>query len=90
MFWAAHDETCPHLAWDGRTLRFSAPVEAWYGAALLAGALRVLFERWNVGRAELGEGGLVLTRRQYFERTGVVRPVRPPEEPQLEPRVQAG
>ncbi|KQR27926.1 ABC-F family ATP-binding cassette domain-containing protein [Deinococcus sp. Leaf326] len=90
MFWAAHDETCPHLAWDGRTLRFSAPVEAWYGAALLAGALRVLFERWNVGRAELGEGGLVLTRRQYFERTGVVRPVRPPEEPQLEPSVQAG
>ncbi|WP_288404908.1 ABC-F family ATP-binding cassette domain-containing protein [uncultured Deinococcus sp.] len=78
MFWAAHDESCPHLAWDGRTLRFSGPVEAWYGAALLGGALRVLFERWNVGRAQLGEAGPVLTRRQYFERTGTVRPAGPP------------
>ncbi|SEI72405.1 ATP-binding cassette, subfamily F, member 3 [Deinococcus reticulitermitis] len=70
MFWAAHDEGCPHLAWDGRVLRFSAPPPAWYGAALLGGALRILFECWNVGRVRLGEGGRVLRRREYFERVG--------------------
>ncbi|MBB5235361.1 ABC-F family ATP-binding cassette domain-containing protein [Deinococcus budaensis] len=73
MFWAARDEGCPHLAWDGETLRFSAPPPAWYGAALLAGALRILFEHWNVGRARLGEGGPLLTRRAYFERLGLIR-----------------
>jgi len=73
MFWAARDESCPHLAWDGETLRFSAPPPGWYGAALLAGTLRILFERWNVGRARLGEGGPLLTRRAYFERLGMVR-----------------
>nr|WP_256487938.1 ABC-F family ATP-binding cassette domain-containing protein [Deinococcus sp. HSC-46F16] len=72
MVWAAHDETCPHLAWDGETLRFSAPPPAWYGAALLGGALRILFECWNVGRARLGEGGPVLRRRDYFERVGLI------------------
>ncbi|EYB68771.1 ABC transporter [Deinococcus phoenicis] len=72
MFWAARDEACPHLAWDGETLRFSAPPPGWYGAALLGGALRILFERWNVGRVRLGEGGPVLRRRTYFERAGVV------------------
>ncbi|GAA5513329.1 vitamin B12 import ATP-binding protein BtuD [Deinococcus carri] len=73
MFWAARDEeACPHLAWDGETLRFSAPPPAWYGAALLGGALRVLFEGWKVGRVRLGEGGPVLRRRVYFERIGVV------------------
>ncbi|MEF2280117.1 ABC-F family ATP-binding cassette domain-containing protein [Deinococcus sp. YIM 134068] len=72
MFWAARDESCPHLAWDGHTLRFNQPPPAWYGAALLGGALRILFERWNVGRARLGEGGPLLTRRAYFERIGVV------------------
>ncbi|MFD2610431.1 ABC-F family ATP-binding cassette domain-containing protein [Deinococcus taklimakanensis] len=73
MFWAAHDEDCPHLAWDGQTLRWNREPPAWYGSALLGGALRLLFERWNVGRARLGEGGPVLTRRAYFERTGVIR-----------------
>ncbi|PNY80095.1 ABC-F family ATP-binding cassette domain-containing protein [Deinococcus koreensis] len=73
MFWAAHDETCPHLAWDGVTLRWNGHPPAWYGAALLGGTLRVLFERWNVGRAQLGEGGPVVTRRQYFERIGLIR-----------------
>lgn len=73
MFWAARDPECPHLAWDGYVLRFSAAPPGWYGAALLAGALRILFERWNVGRAQLGEDGPVLTRRSYFERTGVIR-----------------
>ncbi|GMA16763.1 ABC-F family ATP-binding cassette domain-containing protein [Deinococcus metallilatus] len=72
MFWAARDEECPHLAWDGETLRFSALPPAWYGAALLGGALRILFEQWNVGRVRLGEGGPVLKRRAYFERIGVV------------------
>ena len=73
MFWAARDEGCPHLAWDGETLRFSAPPLAWYGAALLGGALRILFEHWNVSRAQLGEGGPVLKRREWFERVGLVR-----------------
>ncbi|TDE87092.1 ABC-F family ATP-binding cassette domain-containing protein [Deinococcus sp. S9] len=73
MFWAARDEDCPHLAWDGQTLRFSASPPAWYGAALLGGALRILFEQWQVGRVRLGEGGPVLRRRAYFERVGVVR-----------------
>ncbi|SMB94390.1 ABC-F family ATP-binding cassette domain-containing protein [Deinococcus hopiensis] len=72
MFWPARDESCPHLAWDGETLRFSAPVPDWYGAALLGAALRVLFERWNAPKARLGEGGPVLRRRAYFERTGQV------------------
>lgn len=73
MFWAAHNETCPHLAWDGQTLRFSAPAPAWYGAKLLAGALRILFERWNIGQVQLGEGGLVLRRRRYFELEGIIQ-----------------
>jgi ATP-binding cassette subfamily F protein 3 len=76
MFWAAHDPSCPHLAWDGERLRWSvvssADLPTWYGAALLGGALRILFERWNVGRARLGEGGPLLTRRAYFERVGLV------------------
>lgn len=71
MFWAAHDEGCPHLAWDGHTLRWNGEPPAWFGAALLGGTLRVLFERWNVGRVALGEGGPVLTRRAYFERLGL-------------------
>ncbi|MFC3603465.1 ABC-F family ATP-binding cassette domain-containing protein [Deinococcus soli (ex Cha et al. 2016)] len=71
MFWAAHDEGCPHLAWDGQTLRWNGEPTAWFGAALLGGALRVLFERWNVGRVGLGDGGPVLTRRAYFERLGL-------------------
>ncbi|WP_291426695.1 ABC-F family ATP-binding cassette domain-containing protein [Deinococcus sp.] len=70
MFWAARDESCPHLAWDGQTLRWSAQAPAWYGAALLGGALRILFERWNVGRVQLGTGGPLLTRRQWFGRLG--------------------
>ncbi|OLV19453.1 ABC-F family ATP-binding cassette domain-containing protein [Deinococcus marmoris] len=73
MFWAARDETCPHLAWDGTVLRWSAPPPDWYGAALLGGTLRILFERWNAGRVQLGEGGPTLTRRQYFERLGLIR-----------------
>ena len=73
MFWAAQDETCPHLAWDGTALRWSAGAPEWYGAALLGGALRILFEHWNVGRVRLGEGGPTLTRRQYFERLGLIR-----------------
>ncbi|UQN05535.1 ABC-F family ATP-binding cassette domain-containing protein [Deinococcus sp. QL22] len=75
MFWAAQDPGCPHLAWDGECLRWSvvssADLPAWYGAALLGGALRILFERWNVGRVRLGEGGSLLTRRVYFERVGL-------------------
>ncbi|WP_102127092.1 ABC-F family ATP-binding cassette domain-containing protein [Deinococcus planocerae] len=86
MFWAARDEACPHLAWDGHTLRFSEPPPAWYGAALLGGALRILFERWNVGRARLGEGGPVLTRREYFERTGVAPGGGREEQPLGQPR----
>ncbi|MFD1730927.1 ATP-binding cassette domain-containing protein [Deinococcus malanensis] len=35
MFWAAQDADCPHLAWDGHTLRFSESPPAWFGAALL-------------------------------------------------------
>ncbi|ACO46580.1 ABC-F family ATP-binding cassette domain-containing protein [Deinococcus deserti] len=73
MFWAAHDDDCPHLAWDGQTLRFSESPEAWFGAALLAGALRILFERWNAGRVQLGQGGPVLTRRAYFEQLGFIQ-----------------
>ncbi|CAM3696311.1 ABC-F family ATP-binding cassette domain-containing protein [Deinococcus frigens] len=73
MFWAARDEICPHLAWDGTALRWSATPPQWYGAALLGGTLRILFERWNVGRVQLGGGGPSLTRRQYFERLGVIR-----------------
>lgn len=73
MFWAARDDTCPHLAWDGTVLRWSALPPDWYGAALLGGALRILFERWNAGRVQLGEGGPTLTRRQYFERLGLIR-----------------
>ncbi|MFC4426001.1 ABC-F family ATP-binding cassette domain-containing protein [Deinococcus navajonensis] len=73
MFWAARDEPCPHLAWDGQTLRFSAEPPPWFGAALLGGALRILFERWNAGHVRLGEEGPFLTRREYFERTGVLR-----------------
>lgn len=67
MFWVAHNESCPHLAWDGQTLRFSAPAPAWYGSTLLAGALRILFEQWRVTRVQLGEGGPLLERRRYFE-----------------------
>ena len=70
MFWAARDETCPHLAWDGQTLRFSAPPPGWYGAALLGAALPLLFLRWGATRVTLGEGGRVLTRREWFELEG--------------------
>ena len=73
MFWAAQDEACPHLAWDGETLRFSAPAPAWYASALLGGALRILFEHWNVGKVRLDEGGPLLKRRAYFERIGLIR-----------------
>ncbi len=72
MFHAAHGDGCANLAWDGETLRWmpEAP-PAWFGAELLEGALRVLFERWNAGRVQLGEGGPVLRRRVYFERLGL-------------------
>ncbi|WP_189643678.1 ABC-F family ATP-binding cassette domain-containing protein [Deinococcus piscis] len=70
MFWAAHQPECPHLAWDGHTLRASGPLPAHFGEPLLGGALRILFERWNVGRAGLGEGGPLLSRREWFERLG--------------------
>ncbi|WP_135229928.1 ABC-F family ATP-binding cassette domain-containing protein [Deinococcus fonticola] len=73
MFWAANDESCPHLAWDGATLRFSGPAPTWYASALLGGALRILFERWNVGKVQLGESGRLLRRRAYFERVGLIR-----------------
>ena len=73
MFWAARDETCPHLAWDGLTLRWNGEPPDWYGGILLGGALRILFERWNVGRVQMGENGPQLTRRVWFERTGVIR-----------------
>ncbi|WP_424950213.1 ABC-F family ATP-binding cassette domain-containing protein [Deinococcus sp.] len=104
MFWAAHDLTCPHLAWDGEVLRWSDPPRlgqnsapgqacphedagpllgqnsahedawppAWYGAWLLGAALELIFLRWHRGRVRLGEGGPLLTRRQYFERLGWV------------------
>jgi ATPase subunit of ABC transporter with duplicated ATPase domains len=76
MFWAARSGDCPHLAWDGRTLRMqtlgAAAVPDWFCAELLGGALRILFERWNVGRVQLGDDGPLLTRRGYFERIGVV------------------
>ena len=68
MFWAAHDLSCPHLAWDGAVLRWSDAPPAWYGAALLGGALELLFLRWNVARVTLGEGGPQLRRRDFFER----------------------
>ena len=70
MFWAAHDLSCPHLAYDGSVLRWSDQPPAWYGAWLLGAALDILFLRWNRGRVTLGEGGPLLTRRQYFERLG--------------------
>ncbi|MFC4452737.1 ABC-F family ATP-binding cassette domain-containing protein [Deinococcus sonorensis] len=73
MFWAARDLSCPHLAWDGHTLRWSDPPPGWYGAALLGAALQLLFTRWNVGQVRLGEGGPQLSRRRYFERLGYVR-----------------
>ena len=73
MFWAAGEAGCPHLAWDGQTLRPSAPLLPAFGEPLLGGALRILFERWQVGRVQLGGGGPVLRRREWFERTGVVR-----------------
>ncbi len=70
MFWAAYDLSCPHLAYDGEVLRWSDPPPEWYGAWLLGAALDIIFLRWNRGRVRLGEGGLLLTRRQYFERLG--------------------
>ncbi|MFC6592318.1 hypothetical protein ACFP81_10135 [Deinococcus lacus] len=70
MFWAAHDPECPHLAWDGHTLRPSGEMPSWYGAALLAGALRILFLRWQVGRVQLGEGGPHLRRGDWWRQTG--------------------
>ena len=60
-----------------RWLRGSATPPAWYGAALLGGTLRILFEHWNVGRVRLGEDGPPLTRRQYFERLGLIRAAAP-------------
>ncbi|MGM9320076.1 ABC-F family ATP-binding cassette domain-containing protein [Deinococcus aquaticus] len=73
MFWAAQDPTCPHLAWDGRTLRWNGTPPAWFGAALLGGTLRILFERWGAGRVTLGDGGPTVTRRAYFEGLGLIR-----------------
>uniref|UniRef100_UPI002869AD37 ATP-binding cassette domain-containing protein n=1 Tax=Deinococcus sp. TaxID=47478 RepID=UPI002869AD37 len=73
MVWAARDDTCPHLAWDGVTLRWNGDPPPWYGATLTGGALRILFEHWNVGRVQLGEDGPQVTRRTWFERTGVIR-----------------
>ena len=70
MFWAAHDLSCPHLAWDGEVLRWSGPPPEWYGAWLLGAALDLIFLRWNRGRVRLGEDGALLTRRQYFDRLG--------------------
>ena len=55
----------------GRWLGFTV-VNVGY-VALLGGALRILFERWNVGRVRLGAGGPLLRRREYFERVGMVR-----------------
>ncbi|PTA69462.1 ABC-F family ATP-binding cassette domain-containing protein [Deinococcus arcticus] len=81
MFWAAHNEGCAHLAWDGYTLRWNGEPPAWYGAALLGGTLRILFEHWNVGRVELGDDGLRLTRRAYFERLGLIQRRSGAEEP---------
>lgn len=72
MFWAANNQTCPHLAWDGQTLRFNATPPTWYGIPLLAGTLRILFEHWNVGRVQLGQNGPTLTRRTYFENIGII------------------
>ncbi|MDO4263179.1 MAG: ABC-F family ATP-binding cassette domain-containing protein [Deinococcus sp.] len=78
IFWAAHQPECPHFAWDGLTLRLSTdgagPLPAHFAEALLGGALRILFGRWQVGRVQLGEGGPLLRRREWFERTGAVRP----------------
>ncbi|MDB5045833.1 MAG: transporter ATP-binding protein, partial [Deinococcus sp.] len=62
----------------------------WYGAALLGGALRILFERWNVGRVRLGEGGPLLTRRAYFERVGLVSVRKPLPEAVSETVWEAG
>ena len=70
MFWAAHDLSCPHLAWDGEVLRWSGPPPPWYGAWLLGAALDLIFLRWNRGCVRLGEDGVLLTRRQYFDRLG--------------------
>ena len=70
MFWAAHDLSCPHLAWDGEVLRWSDPPPGWYGGWLLGAALDLIFLRWNLGRVTLGEGGPTLSRRKYFERLG--------------------
>ena len=70
MFWAAHDLSCPHLAWDGEVLRWSDPPPGWYGGWLLGAALDLIFLRWNRGRVTLGEGGPTLSRRDYFERLG--------------------
>ncbi|AZI42769.1 ABC transporter ATP-binding protein [Deinococcus psychrotolerans] len=73
MFWAACDESCGHFAWDGSTLRLMGLAPAWYAADLLGGTLRILFEHWQVGRVQLGEGGRVLSRRKYFELIGMVK-----------------
>lgn len=72
IFWAANNQTCPHLAWDGQTLRFNETPPAWYGIPLLGGTLRILFEHWNVGRVQLGQNGPTLTRRTYFENVGII------------------
>ncbi|GGJ82459.1 ABC-F family ATP-binding cassette domain-containing protein [Deinococcus aquiradiocola] len=70
MFWAAHDLSCPHLAYDGQTLRWSDPPPTWFGAWMLGGALDLILLRWDRGRVQLGEHGPTLTRRAYFERLG--------------------
>lgn len=71
MFWAAGQADGAHLAWNEHTLRPSAPMPADFGAALLGGTLRILFEHWNVGRVQLGETGPLLTRREWFEWLGL-------------------
>ena len=77
IFWAAGPAGEPlefaHFAWDSETLRPSGPLPPWAGPALLGGTLRLLFERWGVGRVRLGEDGPVLRRRDWFGRTGRIR-----------------
>gem|GEM_PF-117275 len=71
MFWVRAARECPHLAWSGEVLSWRGTrAEAWFAEAITGGALRILFEHWNVHRVTF-PGGASLTRDEYLSASGL-------------------
>ncbi|PYE54922.1 ABC-F family ATP-binding cassette domain-containing protein [Deinococcus yavapaiensis] len=67
-FYARRADGCPGLAWSGEELSWQGgTAERWFAAHLTRGALRILFEHWNVTSVRFANGR-VLSLEEY-ERT---------------------